>query len=80
MKSLLTTLFLLCACTSSASALEHFTPPVPNAKDPCDIAGKVYINGEPAVDNEDEVAVFVSDEEGGELLVGAAIVGTTVSD
>jgi len=79
MKSILITLFLFCACIPSVSALEHFVSPTPNAKDPCDIAGKVYINGEPAVDNEDEVAVFVSDDQGGELLVGAACVGTTVS-
>ncbi|ETR66642.1 MAG: hypothetical protein OMM_12530, partial [Candidatus Magnetoglobus multicellularis str. Araruama] len=37
----------------------------------CLYAGKVFINGEKAVDEEDEVGIFVDDESGGEMLIGA---------
>jgi len=39
-----------------------------------DYAGKVFINGEKAVDG-DEIGVFVDDGNGGELIVGSAIIG-----
>lgn len=45
----------------------------------CNYAGKVTIEGVRAVDGEDEIGVFVQNDTG-EILVGAAMMGEVVSD
>ncbi len=41
-------------------------------------AGRVTINGTDAADGEDEIGVFVSDGFGGEMLIGACVMGEIV--
>ncbi len=44
----------------------------------CVYAGKAFIDGLDAVDGEDEIAVFVGDGAGGEIIVGNSVMGDTV--
>ncbi len=48
---------------------------VPLTMNACTYEGTVTINGAAAIDGEDEVGVFVSNGAGGEILVGAAVMG-----
>ena len=57
----------------------HFTGVKPTTSW-CVYAGKVYINGKQAVDNEDELGVFVKDNNGNLILAGSCILGQIVSD
>jgi len=45
----------------------------------CIYAGKVFINGYSATDNADEIGVFVPDDKGAEICVGATIMGADES-
>jgi hypothetical protein len=73
---MLTVVIVAFTTTAGLTAPTHFTgvTTTPNA---CDYAGKVTIDGVNAADNADEVGVFVDDGSGGELLVGAAVIGET---
>jgi len=59
---------------SNSAEIIHFTgfKMTPNS---CVIAGRAFINGVSLVDGDDEVAFFVGDGKGGELLVGASVMG-----
>ena len=80
MKRLFLSLFILflifCSTTVFAIPTTHFAN-LTTTPDVCQYAGTVTINGENAIDNNDEVGIFVDDGNGGELLVGAGIVGET---
>jgi len=56
----------------------HFTNYLKNPTS-CDIAGRVSIDDIQAVDNEDEIGVFVTNESGNEILIGAGIIGAEIS-
>jgi len=58
----------------SATNPSHFTG-VKSTPESCVYAGKVVINGVEAIDNEDEVGVYVNDGESGEILVGSCVIG-----
>jgi len=64
---------------SYVSASVHFTD-VTHTMTECKYAGKMNISGMPAENGEDEVGVFISDGNGGEIQVGAAVMGDLVAD
>jgi len=46
----------------------------------CSYTGKINLFGVSAVNNEDEVGAFVNDGNGGEILIGACVMGQVVSE
>ncbi|KPA12935.1 outer membrane adhesin-like protein [Candidatus Magnetomorum sp. HK-1] len=73
-----TYIFILFALSfsSNAHALMHFTEHIYLSNTRCAYAGKIL--GIKAVDNADEVGVFVSDGNGGKILIGAGVMGDLV--
>ena len=63
---------------NSYAGVTHFSQP---ESQPlwCKYAGKVTLNGVSAVDGDDEVGVFVSDGQGGEICIGSGVMGDTLS-
>ena len=74
---------LLLSVHANAAGPTHFTDFVLTDTN-CAYAGKVTINNGQgdinAVDYEDEVGVFVSDGSGGEILIGACVIGDVLAN
>jgi len=66
---------LTLSISSNAQALVHFTEDINKSNTRCAYAGKIL--GIEAIDNSDEIGVFVNDGNGGKLLIGAAVMGVT---
>ncbi|MCP4346527.1 MAG: hypothetical protein GY795_13500 [Desulfobacterales bacterium] len=81
-RKLLITIFFLCLLPANigfsyAADTTHFTG-FKLTPASCNYAGKITINKNNAVDNEDEVGVFVS-SDAGQILVGACVTGKVVT-
>ena len=63
----------------SQSKSSHF-PDINPTNSWVQFAGKLSINNHDPVNGTDEIAVFVDDGNGGELMVGKTIVGSTVNN
>ena len=67
---------LVFSFSSNAQAFIHFTEDVYKSNSRCAYAGRIL--GIEAVDNSDEIGVYVNDGNGGKILIGAAVMGATV--
>jgi len=70
---------VLMISTSCFAGTNHFTGTIPT-NNWVQFAGQLLINGMEPENGVDEVAVFIDDGNGGELMVGATTVGTTVEN
>jgi len=74
---ILVSVYYLFAFHSFAADETHF--PKPNLQPSwCKYAGKlIFDNNVPAVDDEDEVGVFVKDNNGNDICIGSCVIGKT---
>ena len=68
----------LAGLSTPAADAAHFVG-VQTTPTSCVYAGRLTIDGASAVDGADEVGVFVGDGSGGEILVGAGVMGDTIA-
>lgn len=76
--AVLVSLFIFTVVSPCEEIPIHFTgvKPTPSS---CTYGGSAVIDGTDAADGEDEIGVFVSDDSGGEILVGSCVMGQTLA-
>jgi hypothetical protein len=79
MKRTILIIFILLKISVTYAGSSHF-PDISPTRTWVDYAGKITINSHDPVNGTDEIAVFVNDNNGGELIAGKTVIGNSVDN